>query len=492
MQSIQPRTAPAQRHPDRPRDPRDAAAARAAEHDGRLHLVGVADRPHLQRPAPAAGRRPEGGRPTPERAADLFTRGETMTPCPQSTVLFAYFAQWFTDGFLRTDRTSRATRAGTAPTTRSTCSQLYGLTPAATAALRAFDGGRLKSQLINGEEFPPYLARTARSKPEFAALDASSGFDELTAAQRDTLFATGQRPGQLAARLHACSTCSSCASTTGSRGVLAPALPGLGRRAAVPDGAQHPHRAADQARDRGVHQPHHAVPLPVHPGPAAVADADRAPWHRQNWASVEFNLLYRWHSLIPSAPVGGRRRPADGADPARRLADPRARPRPRCSRTPRASGPAASACSTPTRCCGRSTWPASPSRARSSLAPYNDYREHCRFPRVRAFEQISGDRGSAGALRELYRRRRRPRPVRRACSPRSPDAPNAVLPPLLDQDHRHRRLLAGADQPAAGAAGVQRRDLLPARHADHRDHPHALGRAAPQHRRRIRSPASSA
>ena len=41
----------------------------------------------------------EGGRPTPERAAELFTRGETMIPCPRSTVLFAYFAQWFTDGF---------------------------------------------------------------------------------------------------------------------------------------------------------------------------------------------------------------------------------------------------------------------------------------------------------------------------------------------------------------------------------------------------------
>ena len=26
-----------------------------------------------------------------------------MIPCPRSTVLFAYFAQWFTDGFLRGD-----------------------------------------------------------------------------------------------------------------------------------------------------------------------------------------------------------------------------------------------------------------------------------------------------------------------------------------------------------------------------------------------------
>ena len=26
-----------------------------------------------------------------------------------------------------------------------------------------------------------------------------------------------------------------------------------------------------------------------------------SPWHRQNWASIEFNLAHRWHGLIPSA-----------------------------------------------------------------------------------------------------------------------------------------------------------------------------------------------
>ena len=60
------RTASPQRPADRPGDPRDAAPAGAAEHDGRLHLMGLADRPHLQRPAPAPARRPESGRPTPE------------------------------------------------------------------------------------------------------------------------------------------------------------------------------------------------------------------------------------------------------------------------------------------------------------------------------------------------------------------------------------------------------------------------------------------
>src|SRR6266849_6592101 len=31
----------------------------------------------------------------------LFSRGPMMTPCPKSTALFGFFAQWFTDSFLR-------------------------------------------------------------------------------------------------------------------------------------------------------------------------------------------------------------------------------------------------------------------------------------------------------------------------------------------------------------------------------------------------------
>ena len=127
-----------------------------------------------------------------------------------------------------------------------------------------------------------------------------------------------------------------------------------------------------------------------------------APWHRQNWASVEFNLVYRWHSLIPShLSVGGGELPM-----AQTLLGGSLIPGPGLGRlfedaSLQRAGRIGLFNTDP--CCGRSTWPASPTRRALDLAPYNSYREHCRFPRVRTFEQVSGDERVTGALRELYR-----------------------------------------------------------------------------------------
>jgi prostaglandin-endoperoxide synthase 2 len=128
----------------------------------------------------------------------------------------------------------------------------------------------------------------------------------------------------------------------------------------------------------------------------------RAPWHRQNWASVEFNLVYRWHSLIPSAlVVGGKEMPLAATLFGSALIPEAGLGRLFEDASEQRAG----------RICLFNTDPAlrevdvasiAGSRA-LQLAPYNDYRAHCRFPRVHHFEQVSGDPRVSGALRELYR-----------------------------------------------------------------------------------------
>ncbi|MCA1683101.1 MAG: heme peroxidase, partial [Actinobacteria bacterium] len=96
------------------------------------------------------------GRPPVEEVADLFMRGE-MIDCPKSTVLFAYVAQWFTDGFLRSKRPIPPAKDRDIRINESNhevdLTQLYGSNRKETAALRTHEGGLLKSQELNGELF---------------------------------------------------------------------------------------------------------------------------------------------------------------------------------------------------------------------------------------------------------------------------------------------------------------------------------------------------
>ena len=61
----------------------------------------------LHRAAPAARVEPA-LLPPEERSPTCSCAAARATLCPKSTVMFAYFAQWFTDGFLRTRPQRRA------------------------------------------------------------------------------------------------------------------------------------------------------------------------------------------------------------------------------------------------------------------------------------------------------------------------------------------------------------------------------------------------
>jgi len=72
----------------------------------------------------------------------------------RSSVLFMFFAQWFTDSILRIDPTDR--RKNTSNHNIDLC-QIYGLTENTARILRSRQGGKLRSQMINGEEYLDYL-----------------------------------------------------------------------------------------------------------------------------------------------------------------------------------------------------------------------------------------------------------------------------------------------------------------------------------------------
>ena len=95
--------------------------------------------------------------PTPAAAADLFRQrhGETIYS-QKSTLLFPYWVQWFTDGFLRTDRDNRLKNTSNY---HIDLAPVYGLNRQTTHRLRTFTGGKLKSQQLNGEEYPLFFTK---------------------------------------------------------------------------------------------------------------------------------------------------------------------------------------------------------------------------------------------------------------------------------------------------------------------------------------------
>ena len=127
-----------------------------------------------------------------------------------------------------------------------------------------------------------------------------------------------------------------------------------------------------------------------------------ATWNKPNWIPIEFNLLYRWHSLAPSHfEIDGRQVP--GTDV---IYD-------NSHLTKIGLGKAMESAS------GQLAWnmglmntPAflldveilSVEQGRKNrIGSYNDYREAFGFPRVARFEQITGNPARVEMLRDLYK-----------------------------------------------------------------------------------------
>jgi prostaglandin-endoperoxide synthase 2 len=333
--------------------------------------------------------------PPEDQTADLFERREEVS-CDKSTVLFAHFAQWFTDGFLRGDHAEKPDPRKTSSNHEVDLCQLYGLRPEVTHQLRTFRGGRLKSQIINREEYPPYLCRDGVVRPEFDRLEVVR-FGTLSTEQRNGLFAMGGDRTN---------------STTGFSMLNVLFLREHNRLARVLE-ADNPEwddeRLFGTARNiltvmliKIVIEEYINHITPYHfefsLDPTGVG---KQPWYRTNWMAIEFNLLYRWHSLVPSTlRIAGDDVPVYATLFNNDLL------------TKRGLGPLfEDASRQPAGRVGlfntdhvlRETEIQSLSSGRTvQLRSYNDYRAYCGYPRVTAFDQITGDPAVQSALEKHY------------------------------------------------------------------------------------------
>ena len=342
------------------------------------------------------------GLPAIDEVAQLFKIGPSG-PCRslRSTLLFPSFAQWFTDGFLMTEE---GNRRRTTTNHQIDLGQLYGMTTAVTQALRQCSEqpgqrGRLKSVVTGGEEWAPRLYDAAGQRmPEFAALPSPARLPPGWPAEKlAAMFAFGGER----------------ANTTPFTAMLNTLfLREHNRLCALLEQAYpnwNDERVFETARNVNIVQlikvviedyVNHIAPyhFKLLANPSACY---KASWNRQNWIPVEFNLLYRWHSLVPE------RVSWDGG--LRPIADMRLDNRPLQQAGLGTAFDNASA---------TDAWrlglfntvdflmeaeKASIQQGRdNNLASYNDYREVMHFPRVTRFEQISEEPRVVEALRRIY------------------------------------------------------------------------------------------
>lgn len=270
----------------------------------------LTDKTYLARAIPPGPTRSD--LPSVKETAQIFMPQDGQRECPKSTLLFPIFAQYLTDGFLRTDPHDRLK---TTSNHDIDLSPLYGRTIAQTHALRMRstqlgEKGRLKSQMIDGDEFPPdlYQSSGAGYAPDFIDeqgahwLDLPLGIDDGWVngeGFRRRLFAMGGDRANSTAMVAMLNTL-----LLREHNRLAGELERL-------NPAWDDDRVFETTRNIVIaifikivieeyinHISSACFRLKADP---AVAWA--AKWNKSNWMTVEFSLLYRWHSLVPQKMV---------------------------------------------------------------------------------------------------------------------------------------------------------------------------------------------
>ncbi len=348
--------------------------------------------------------------PPAEEVAALFNRQGEMTPCEKSTVLFPYFAEWFVDGFLRSERPRRDPQTGevirdpaTGEPLRDVARnesnheidliQIYGLDDEVTRQLRTHEGGLLQYQVIEGEEYPPYLYEGGQKRFDKVTVVRD---EEITADQRRQLFAVGSDTGNL------------------QLGFVMMNVLFLREHNRIARELQKEYGWDDERVFQTTRNVLTVILIkivveeyinhisPYHLKLLADPSGFRNPrWYRQNWMAIEFNLLYRWHSLVPSSFRIGDRDVGVGET---------------LFNTDILIERGLGACfeDASNQRAGRvglfnsppEVWQAELASIRQAravnLRPYNEYRRLARFPRAAGFDDVSSDPRVQQGLQDVY------------------------------------------------------------------------------------------
>ena len=299
----------------------------------------LTDRAYTGRHLPPISLEQSANLPPQEKIIDLFMRQPDASGRPQqidcirSTFMFAAFAQWFTDSFLRTDhafdfddcgnvkrdsagaplRLPGREKRNTSTHEIDLC-QIYGLNARQTDILRLkseTDRGCLKFQSGDDGEYPPFLlsAKPANGqtplavKPEFKDLHPDERILRsifLRADHNDrgyeTIFAAGLE--------HSNATIGNALLNT----IFLREHNRVARLIAAANPSWDDERVFQTTRNvmivlllkivisdyiRDISPLN--LPLEFQPG-----FAEAQGWFRTNRISIEFNLLYRWHGLVPN------------------------------------------------------------------------------------------------------------------------------------------------------------------------------------------------
>jgi prostaglandin-endoperoxide synthase 2 len=363
---------------------------------------------------------PSGDRPLPplREVVALFMRpaGERMRLSPCNSLLLCFFAQWFTDSFLRTEHTDL--RRNTASQEIDFC-QIYGLDEATARALREGRGGRLRSRQTATGEYPALLfSPDGQVHPDFAGLDYARPGPNGTPAIIESVIAMGlggvdpaeraeRRAGIYATGLERGST------NAGYAAVSTLFLREHNRLASAIERANpgwSDDRIFEAARNTIIAiglklvVEEYIVQLAQTPIPLLL-DPTLAPkraWYRTNRIALEFNLLYRWHSMVPDA-VGlpGGEAPFGALSFNNALLE---RTGLEALFTALSTQPAGEI---GMRNVPRFLWDAEMAAhahsRRFALAPMNDHRAHFGLDKLNSFDTLGPDSETRDALRQLYR-----------------------------------------------------------------------------------------